>query len=287
MNKLVIKALNKLRLLNILNLQTKVKVNGQIIRVPIIRSIGLDNVYGTEPWMIQLLTQIFKFRNEGAYYDIGVNLGQTLIKVKSVNSEIEYLGFEPNPSCVFYTRELIKANSYKKTTLFPVGISNENSIYSLSLFTDDDTDSAGSIVENFRPHQTIFRKQFIPCFNIQKIFEKYELPKIGILKIDVEGAEKEVLESFEIRIKQDKPLIQIEILPVYSEGNLERLNRQNAIEEFVKKIDYSIFRVGHTTDNNDFNRLEEIKTIGIHSNMKWCEYLLVPNSETVKFKHLS
>jgi len=280
--KLIVKILTKLRLIEFLNLKVKVRVNNQKINIPIIKGIGLGNLYGTETWMIQLLQNIFKIKNVGAYYDIGVNIGQTLIKLKSVNSEIEYIGFEPNPICVFYTKELIKANGFKKTSLFPVGISNEDNIYSLSLFSDDDIDSSASMLENFRPQQKTFRKEFIPCFNIENIFKKYKLSKIGILKIDVEGAEKEVLEGFENRILNDRPLIQIEILPVYSEVNTERLERQNSIETLLRRIDYSILRV-HTTEKGDFKGLEQISTIGIHSNMKWCEYLLVPHSEIINF----
>lgn len=285
MNKLIIRILRKIKLLKFLNLQVKVKVNNQIINVPIIKELGLSNIYGTEPWMIQLLKGVFNLKNDGAYYDVGVNIGQTLIKLKSVNPDVEYFGFEPNPICVFYCKELIKINGYKNTSLFPVGISNEDTIYSLSLYSDDDTDSAASMIENFRPQQKTFRKEFIPCFQIERILEKYKLPKIGILKIDVEGAEKEVLESFENRIRHDRPLIQIEILPAYTDDNTERLERQNSIETFIRNIDYTILRV-HKSENSDFKSLEEITTIGVHSNLDWCEYILIPNSEKAKFKQL-
>ena len=284
--KIVKKVLDKLGFFKRFNFNVKVKINGKTFKVPIIRGIGLNNIRITETWMVQLFKQIFNFQNDGAFYDIGVNLGQTLIKLKSINPEIEYFGFEPNPICVFYTKELIKTNAFKKTILFPVGISNRDAIYSLSLFFDDEADSSASILDNFRPSQTTFKKEFVACFNSQSILEKYKLPKINILKIDVEGAEKDVLESFENRIKQDKPFIIIEILPVYSEENIERLKRQNEIEALLGNIDYSIFRV-HKTKNGDFNGLEEIQTIGIHSNLEWCDYLLVPNSEKIKFKNIT
>ena len=41
------------------------------------------------------------------FIDVGVNVGQTLLKLKSISSEINYLGFEPNPNCVNYLKNLI------------------------------------------------------------------------------------------------------------------------------------------------------------------------------------
>ena len=223
MTKLFLRILKKIKLLPYLNLNGKVKVNNLTINIPIIKGIGFGNIYGTEPWMVSLFKEIFQIKKDGAYYDVGVNLGQTLIKLRAVNPELEYFGFEPNPICVFYSKELIKANKYKRTSIFPVGVSTEDNIYSLSLFSDDDTDSAASMLDNFRPEQKTFRKEYIPCFNVERILEKYSLPKIGVLKIDVEGAEKEVLESFEKRIKIDRPFIQVEILPVYKQENTSAL----------------------------------------------------------------
>ena len=53
-----------------------------------------------------MLENLLKKKN-GAYLDIGVNIGQTLMKLKSVNPKIEYIGFEPNATCVHYVNKLI------------------------------------------------------------------------------------------------------------------------------------------------------------------------------------
>ena len=55
-----------------------------------------------EPWMLQNLVQIAE-QAEGTFVDVGVNLGQTLLAVKSIGEDWDYLGFEPNPCCLFYT----------------------------------------------------------------------------------------------------------------------------------------------------------------------------------------
>lgn len=63
--------------------------------------------------MLKILTSLFKLRS-GTFLDIGVNLGLTLIKVKSVNADRNYIGFKPNPACVFYIEELKRINKLSK-----------------------------------------------------------------------------------------------------------------------------------------------------------------------------
>lgn len=273
----IINALNKFGVFGKFNFTLTKVVNKQSFKIPVIRKLGLANINISEPWMIQLLEKILADRKDKAYIDVGVNLGQTLIKLKSVNPSIAYYGFEPNPNCIFYTSELVKLNNFKQVTLFPVGISSETSVYELSFFAEDDADSTASVIKNFRKDQKVFRKEYVACFNASEILNKYNIPSIGIIKIDVEGAEKEVIDGFKDRIISDQPIIQLEILPVYNENNKERLIRQKAMEDFFKQINYTVFRI-HTDEHNRLAGLEEIQTIGIHSNLKWCEYLVVPAS---------
>lgn len=273
----IIGLLNKLGAGGIFNFTITKVVNKQSFKIPIIRKLGLANSDISEPWMIQLLEKLLTDRKDKAYIDVGVNVGQTLIQLKSVNPAIAYYGFEPNPTCIYYANELVKVNNFKNVTLFPVGISSETSVYELSFFAEDDADSAASMIKDFRKTQKVFRKEYVACFNASEILDKYNIPSIGIIKIDVEGAEKEVVDGFKDRIISDQPIIQLEILPVYNENNKERLIRQKAMEDFFKQINYTIFRI-HTNNNNRLASLEEIQTIGIHSNLKWCEYLVVPES---------
>ncbi len=109
--------LNKFGLLKILNLSFKITVNNNSFKIPVIAGIGFNNLFMSEVWMVQVLEKITKLKH-GTFIDVGVNIGQTLIKLRSVDKEREYLGFEPNPLCVFYTEELIKKIIFKNQPLF-------------------------------------------------------------------------------------------------------------------------------------------------------------------------
>ena len=130
-------------------------------------------------------------------------------------------------------------------------------------------------------------KKKIPVFNVNELNKlKSTLEKASILKIDVEGAELEVLQSLETTIKLATPFILMEILPVYNNENTYRIKRQEKIELLLSQLNYTIYRIIKFKDSNksiDFNKLE---TIGIHDDLNMCDYIFVPNSKLTAFSNL-
>lgn len=275
MNKLFLKALNKFNLLENLNVTVPIYLNNNSFLIPVEGKTGYSNVFTTEPWMIGLLEKILPLKS-GIFIDVGVNIGQTLLKLRSVDKEIEYVGFEPNPFCVNYTSKLIALNELKNSILMPFGVSNQTEVGVLNFFHKGNTDSTASIIPEFRPEQKIERKVFIPLFDFSKFDHFVKSDSVGFLKIDVEGAELEVLQSFTEIIKQSNPFILIEILPVYNEQNETRLDRQNKIELLLHDCNYSILRI--IKEGDSVAKLEEVKSFGIHSNLDHCDYICVAKS---------
>jgi hypothetical protein len=76
----------------------------------------------------------------------------------------------------------------------------------------------------------------------------------------------------------------VEVLPVYEPKNTFRLERQNEIESILKECNYSIFRVNKKAEK--LFGLQEIETIGIHSDLNACEYIFLPNSKKDQFNKL-
>ena len=274
--RLIIRGLNKIKVLKYLNLNVLIKLNNRKFKIPVLQKIGFNNLFMSEPWMIDLLKGIVNI-DQGAFIDVGVNVGQTLLKLKCVDQEIEYIGFEPNPNCVNYTKKLIEVNEFDKCKLIPVGLSNKNELGVLNFYSDSETDASASIIPDFRRNSKIIFKEFVPLFEFNYLKDLVGCSDFSILKIDVEGAELEVLNSFYTAIGANKPIILIEILPVYNKQNVDRLQRQEKIQELLEKLNYSIFRVIKQDDN--FEGIQEIDDIGIHSDMNKCEYVMVHNSK--------
>jgi hypothetical protein len=109
-----------------------------------------------------------------------------------------------------------------------------------------------------------------------------EIKKIAIIKIDVEGAELEVLQSLQPVINHHRPMVIMEILPCYTSGNTQRIDRQQKIEAILQGLGYQIIRILKKEDERNIDQLKVLDTIGIHDNLQWCEYLLVPKELTSK-----
>jgi FkbM family methyltransferase len=258
-----------------INFQYNFKLNGTKMRG--LKIYQARTINDDELWMGQILKILF-YENDYAFLDVGVNIGQTLCQVKSIDSQRTYYGFEPNPSCNMFVEELVRINKFKSVKIFPVGLFTEDSILELDLYYDDLTNSGGSIIKdywqysNIKPHRTII----VPLMKFETISKSTQFKKLGVIKIDVEGAELEVLKALFDKIKTDRSAILIEVLSAYSEENKLRIDRQKEILEIIKKLDYRILRI--IEDKNEgIKSFQEIFEFDPYFDKNQANYLLIPN----------
>ena len=279
MHKIAAKILNRAGLIPHLNFTTHIEVNGQRLKIPVVQRLGFTNMYMSETWMIELMKRVFPLK-KGFFLDVGANLGQTLLKVKGVDMQREYVGFEPNPSCVFYLNQLIQANQFTDCSLVPIGISDETQVLMLNFYHADETDSTASIIEEFRPDQKIVRQSYVPVFDydqLRALIGSHRAP--AFVKVDVEGAEWEVLKSLEPLLAAHRPMIFCEILPVYKKENTTRLSRQQKIEDLLHRNQYQIVRVNKSQNGTGTPSLELKQTFGIHGDIHQCDYMFIPQED--------
>lgn len=271
------KVAHRLGIFRFINFTAFVKIGGTRFKIPVIREMGLGNLAATEPWMTDLIQSLYKEKT-GAFVDIGANIGQTLLKFKSAAPSMEYIGFEPNPACVYYLRELIKANHFEHSIVIPVGCFNANTVLELLYMGSSEINSAASMIKNYRPNNKIYDKQYVPVFSFTHLQDVLKLQNIAIIKIDVEGSELEALQGLRETLKTQRPHLLVEILPVYNDQNIIRIERQVQIEQILRELNYSISRVQKTSAEG-LDRLLPLDTIGIHSDLKQCDYVFSPINE--------
>lgn len=251
-------------------------LNGTKVKGLKIYSAKTEN---SEIWMGQLLRILLKHK-EGGFIDVGVNIGQTLMQVRSLDSHRPYIGFEPNPSCNSFVEELIRINKFANVKLVPVGVFTEDTLLELDLYYDDITNSGGSIIKDYwayneiKPHRTLM----VPLMSISTISKVVPLTNIGIVKIDVEGAELEVLQSMMQLLSVEQPLVVIEILSAYSSDNKLRVDRQNEILKLTERLSYSIYRIIED-ENANLQGLQEVRLFDPLFDRNLCNYLLIHTSE--------
>lgn len=252
-----------------LNRNVSAHVGGAQVAVPV--SAGLMAEL-TEPWMLALLCRLMGMTT-GAFVDVGVNLGQTLIKVKAIDPGRRYVGFEPNPVCVHYVEELLAANGWPDCRVVPAGLGARSGIVTLELYNGRSGDSSASIVEGFRPGETISFRKTVAILGASDLPDDLLAAPVGLVKIDVEGAEADVIDALAPVIARDRPLISMEILPCYDEGRTDRIARQARIEARFAELDYRMLRVLHEGRGGGFE-LAPIEAIGIHGDLSLSEYVV-------------
>lgn len=249
---------------------------GRRFVVPIING---RKTYISEPWMAEMIGRLFK-QKKGAFIDVGVNLGQTMLKVAAVGPDRSYVGFEPNPACADYAQALITANDLPYTVV-PAGLSIETDVLQLQIYRNEDTDPSASLVEGFREGAIATKSVIVVGLD--------DLPgglipdEIAIVKIDVEGGEASVIQGIQTLLEGPRPYVLVEILPAYNKENEPRLAQQKVIEDRLADANYVMFRIKRNSDES-LSTIEQIDEIGIHGDLALADYLMVPSEEADSIK---
>jgi FkbM family methyltransferase len=249
-------------------------VGGRRFRVPV---LGGLKAYASEDWLIEVLRRLMSLR-DGAFVDVGVNLGQTLLKVAAIDPARDYLGFEPNPTCVAYLGRLIAANGLSQCRVLPVGLSSGTGILRLSVYGND-ADSSASLVPGFRPGKRASAEKFVPVFTLGDLPSDLIPDRVAIVKIDVEGAELAVTQALSPLLASQRPFMVMEVLPCYSPEYADRIARQAGLENLLAELRYDVLRIERDSAQR-LTRLRTLDSIGIHDDLDLCDYVMSPREET-------
>lgn len=276
MIKIFLRGLRKLGVLSRIILRVPIVLNGKRFLIPIINGVGIDNAIRiNEPWILFIWKRLITDqKDDSVIIDVGMNLGQTLLRVKSVHDKVRYVGFEPNSACFNYVNQLARVNKLVNYEIVPVGLSDKTEILSLRFFQNTDVDTEASVVSGFRDEKSVRKVMNVPVFSFNALSHLYKA-KIGIIKIDVEGAELNVIKGMLEKIKEDRPYIILEVLPSYSIKNIDRIDRQNKIVEILQNVEYSILRI--IKDGYNYQGVKEVEDFGLHSDINMSDYVLCPN----------
>lgn len=276
------KLFDKIGLLKHVNVVSKIYLNNKQIKLPVNNGYGYQNLIIGENWAMKIYAKLLSVI-QGAFIDVGVNNGQTLIKIMSLDITRPYLGFEPNPVCYNYSRNLIRENNFQNCKLFPVGLSNENTV--LPLYHDTEFASGGSVVPDFRENIQRYKNfQQVALMIGDDIVLKQNLDAVAIIKADVEGAEYEVIDGLKNTIEKYQPVLFLEFLPVYTtdkpNGQL-RYQRQEKLLKLLQSLDYKMHRIDETELS-----LIALSSIEIHGDMNKTNYLFTPAAKSIMIEDL-
>jgi FkbM family methyltransferase len=158
---------------------------------------------------------------EMVVWDIGAHFGyNSLVFAQITPSDAKILSFEPNLSNFERFKENLASNNAElsdKIALYPLALSDSDE-QAFFYFSDsiDDSVSSGSYLGSVIPPlsaetYSAFQSTSLFVRSIDSLIEKDNLPLPGIIKIDVEGAEYEVLKGAKNLLTNFKPVLIIEI----------------------------------------------------------------------------
>lgn len=186
----------------------------------------------------------------GVFVDVGANVGQTLLKLLNVSRERSYIGFEPQLSAALDVEQFIRDNDLKSHIILPLGIANKPGI--LKLGTRFANDTGASLTHDVRPTEFFDNFNHVPVNSGDDILAQLDVAEVCLIKIDVEGAELEVMKGFAKTLDEQRPSIIFECLPKILRTTGERLNetfvaarasRNRKIAEFLTAKSYTLYQL--------------------------------------------
>lgn len=253
---------------------TRTSYLGLPLRVPLIHGTGRQLVVPDEFWMSRCLKRFLDLK-QGAVLDVGVNVGLYLVKLRALDSKRTYIGFEPNPFCNYYVQELIRINRFANAQVLPVALSAENRIGKLLASSRDD--GGASILEDIKTGQDV-------SFSVDAFFWRGDdlvsqlvcEEGIGIVKIDVEGAENKVINGLRDTIRTYRPILYCEIVPYVVDSSETRRGASEELWSTLSDLNYRV--LGVLWDAS----LRELKTVTELGEPFSGDYILVHMDDTAE-----
>ncbi len=125
---------------------------------------------------------------EGVIIDVGAHIGGFAGRVRQKWPECTIFAFEPHPKNARLFRKNARSNGWQKIHFFAKAITKETQTVALHL---DPQNSAGhSLLDPGGRHQVS-----VPGISIEDMIRQEKIGEIGLMKLDCEGSEYDILEN--------------------------------------------------------------------------------------------
>lgn len=186
--------------------------------------------------------------------DVGANFGYYSLVASNKLTTGQVYAFEPVPYLVQQFKSNILLNEMVTITIIPSAVSN---VSGSSLFYFSSKDNLG--MSGFHPPDNFSGiESLIDSIILDEWAEEIQMAKLDLVKIDVEGAEVNVLKGMNNLINKFKPVIFIEI----SIENLKKYGHTiSDIYELLISMDYSPFEILISNHLKKLSSFKEADTI--------------------------
>jgi len=165
----------------------------------------LQDIKGVfEPHMVELFDALLC--PSFTVLDIGANIGCTSILFGSRVEKV--ISFEPSPTTFSFLRKNVAAAELSNVSLMNIGLGKENGSFELTFAADN---RSGGFVSNKVQASAGHSVEKIKIAQGDAFLSEHPVETIGLIKIDVEGFEKDVIEGLRTTISRQKPIVVLEL----------------------------------------------------------------------------
>jgi len=205
--------------------------------------------------------------------DIGANSGWFSVMAKAYNPAAIVHAFEPQPNIFNVLKKNAEINSFD-IHCHQLALSNQKGelpFYNTghNTFVSENTNH-GSLNKDWRPEKQ--KSILVQVDKLDDVILSLGIPKIDMIKIDVETYEAEVLEGYQRFLKEHKPLIILEI-----QDNMIG----EKVEFLLDGLDYDFYFIQESTG------IIKVAKLGENNDNQNRNYLLVPKSFEINKDHLA
>ncbi len=223
-----------------------------------VRILGMKFSYLNKVSVISMLYDLFC---SGTYYfksenskpiiiDIGANLGDSILYFKWIYPKSVIHAFEPNVKAFNVLQKNVTENKFVNVYLYNVGLGKKNQKKKLFSNKDETFYTSSLLRESFKLNQELISNTVeIKNLTKMKILEKYD--QIDLIKMDVEGSEREILSSLSDVLKKTRNVIlEYHMVDDMKNNSFDEIVRSLTVNNFEVNI-FGSFRniVGNTNPN--------------------------------------
>ena len=144
----------------------------------------------------------------GTFVDVGANFGyMTMLAARQAGSTGRVFAVEPCPEIADLLREHLKRNDLRNVTVIQAGCSNQATSLPLYVAAASNPGKTSLSSDNAQSRRSVP----VEVAPLDCLLLKYNPGRVDVLKIDVEGAELQVLQGAMETLKHFRPVIVAEI----------------------------------------------------------------------------